>query len=155
MTAQPVEPAEGPDVGSYEMIHLGDQAAVVVPLADFLRLRVLEQRASAADLEDAEDAAALQEWLSRESAGQGSCSGVPPLSVKAVDWRHGWAPIKPVITAPHPNLSPQTGTNPGKTPSEARMCCPSFGGGAACRREEARSPFDRFGIPLQIPGRRR
>ena len=72
MTAQPVEPAEGPDVGSYEMIHLGDQAAVVVPLTDFLRLHVLEQRASAADLEDAEDAAALQEWLSRESAGQTS-----------------------------------------------------------------------------------
>ena len=56
MTAQPVAP--GPDTGSYEVIHLGDQAAVVVPVADFLRLRALEQVASPQDLEDAEDTAA-------------------------------------------------------------------------------------------------
>ena len=43
MTAQPAEP--GPDTGSYELIHLGGQAAVVVPVADFLRLRALEQAA--------------------------------------------------------------------------------------------------------------
>jgi len=53
MTAQPV--ASGPDTGSYEVIHLGGQAAVVVPVADFLRLRALEQAASPQDLEDAED----------------------------------------------------------------------------------------------------
>ena len=44
MTAQPDGP--GPDTGSYEVIHLGDQAAVVVPVADFLRLRALEQAAT-------------------------------------------------------------------------------------------------------------
>ena len=44
MTAQPATP--GPDTGSYEVIHLGGQAAVVVPVADFLRLRALEQAAS-------------------------------------------------------------------------------------------------------------
>ena len=44
MTAQPAAP--GPDTGSYEVIHLGGQAAVVVPVADFLRLRALEQAAS-------------------------------------------------------------------------------------------------------------
>ena len=41
MTAQPADriPASGPDTGPYEVIHLGGQAAVVVPVADFLRLR--------------------------------------------------------------------------------------------------------------------
>ena len=38
MTAQPAGPAHGPDTGSYEVIHLGGHAAaVVVPLADFMR----------------------------------------------------------------------------------------------------------------------
>jgi hypothetical protein len=41
MTAQPVAP--GPDTGSYEVIHLGGEAAVVVPVADFLRLRALSK----------------------------------------------------------------------------------------------------------------
>ena len=35
MTAEPAVP--GPDTGSYEMIHLGDQAAVVVPVAVRIR----------------------------------------------------------------------------------------------------------------------
>ena len=40
MTAEPADriPASGPDTG-YEAIHLGGQAAVVVPVSDFLRLR--------------------------------------------------------------------------------------------------------------------
>ncbi len=45
VTAQPTGPAPGQDTGSYEVIHLGDHAAVVVPLADFLRLRALERLA--------------------------------------------------------------------------------------------------------------
>ncbi|MFZ0187719.1 MAG: hypothetical protein WAL72_12345 [Streptosporangiaceae bacterium] len=68
MTAQPV--ASGPDTGSYEVIHLGGQAAVVVPVADFLRLRALEQAASPQDLENAEDTAAVLEWRARDAAGQ-------------------------------------------------------------------------------------
>jgi hypothetical protein len=68
MTAQPAEP--GPDTGSYELIHLGGQAAVVVPVADFLRLRALEQAASPQELEDAEDTAAVLEWKARDAAGQ-------------------------------------------------------------------------------------
>ena len=52
------------------MIHLGDQAAVVVPVADFLRLRALEKAATAAELEDAEDTAAVLEWKARDAAGQ-------------------------------------------------------------------------------------
>ena len=60
MTAQPADeiPTNGPDTGSYEVIHAGGQAAVVVPVSDFLRLRALEQAASAQELEDAEDQAA-------------------------------------------------------------------------------------------------
>src|ERR1039457_109242 len=74
MTAQPADriPASGPDTGSYEVIHLGGQAAVVVPVSDFLRLQALEQAASAQELEDAEDKAALADWRAREAAGQTS-----------------------------------------------------------------------------------
>lgn len=72
MTAQPADPAAVPglDTGPYETIHLGDRAAVVVPVADFLRLRALEQRATAEQIEDAEDAAALAAWQARDAAGQ-------------------------------------------------------------------------------------
>ena len=42
MTAQPADPASTLDTGPYEMIHLGDQAAVVVPVADFTRLRAAQ-----------------------------------------------------------------------------------------------------------------
>ncbi len=51
MSAQPDTP--GPDTGSYEVIHLGGQAAVVVPVADFLRLRALEKAATPVELEAA------------------------------------------------------------------------------------------------------
>jgi hypothetical protein len=44
MTARPDTP--GPDTGSYEVTHLGGQAAVVVPVTDFLRLRALQQAAT-------------------------------------------------------------------------------------------------------------
>ena len=54
------------------MIHLGCDAAVVVPMGDFLRLRALERQASAADREDAEDLTALQHWQARERDGQTS-----------------------------------------------------------------------------------
>jgi hypothetical protein len=61
MTAQPADriPASGPDTGSYEVIHLGGQAALVVPVSDFMRLRALEEVASPQELEDAED---RQRW---------------------------------------------------------------------------------------------
>lgn len=68
MTAQPDMP--GPDTGSYEVIHLGGQAAVVVPVTDFLRLRALEHAATPDELEDAEDTAAVLGWKARDAAGQ-------------------------------------------------------------------------------------
>ena len=52
------------------MIHLGGQAAVVVPVADFLRLRALERAATSSELEDAEDTAAVLNWKARDAAGQ-------------------------------------------------------------------------------------
>lgn len=72
MTAQPVDSVHDPDTGLYEVIHLGGQAAVVVPMADFMRLRALERLASEEELQDAEDTAALQEWKAREAADQTS-----------------------------------------------------------------------------------
>ncbi len=50
--------AESPD--QHDVIHLGGEAAVVVPVDEYRRLRALEQRASADDLEAAEAAAVLQ-----------------------------------------------------------------------------------------------
>ena len=66
------DPGERPGHRSYEVIHLGGQAAVVVPVSDFLRLRALEETASAQELEDAEDKSALADWRAREAAGQTS-----------------------------------------------------------------------------------
>ena len=68
MSAQPDTP--GPDTGSYEVIHLSGQAAVVVAVTDFLRLRALEQAATPHELEDAEDTAAILEWSARDATGQ-------------------------------------------------------------------------------------
>jgi hypothetical protein len=70
MTAQPADPVPGSDTGSYDVIHLGGQAAVVVPVADFWRLRALEQAATPKELEDAEDAAAVLKWRARDAAGE-------------------------------------------------------------------------------------
>src|SRR5690349_17314864 len=86
MTAEPAVP--GPDTGPYEVIHLGGQAAVVVPVADFLRLRALERAASLQELEDAEDTAAMLEWKARDAAGQ--TSYVPHDEVRR---RLGPAPV--------------------------------------------------------------
>ncbi len=73
MSAQPIQPENTPTSESsavpYEVIHLGGQSAVVVPMADFLRLRALEQAANESALEDAEDSAAFQDWEAREAAG--------------------------------------------------------------------------------------
>ncbi len=71
MTAQPGTP--GPDTGSYEVIHLGGQAAVVVPATDFLRLRALEQTATPRQLEDVEDTAAVLDVI-RLACSQSSAS---------------------------------------------------------------------------------
>jgi hypothetical protein len=61
MTMQPVDSSE-----PYEVIHLGGQAAAIVPLADLRRMRAVERHASSRALEEAEIDAVLtehDEWV--------------------------------------------------------------------------------------------
>ena len=61
MSAQPTD-----GTGPYEVIHLGGEAAAIVPLADLRRLRAVEQSAPAEAREDAEIKATLaghDEWV--------------------------------------------------------------------------------------------
>ncbi len=67
MTVQPAGPAEA---GPHEVIPLGGEAAVVVPVAEYRRLRALEQLASPNELEGAEAAAALEEYREWSAAGR-------------------------------------------------------------------------------------
>jgi hypothetical protein len=67
MTAEPAG-AAGPS--QHEVIHLGGEAAVVVPVAEYRRLRALEQLASPQELEGAEAAAALEEYREWSAAGR-------------------------------------------------------------------------------------
>ncbi|MCD0447600.1 hypothetical protein LO762_00075 [Actinocorallia sp. API 0066] len=66
MTAEQIH-GSGPE--GHDLIHLGGETAVVVPIEEYRRLRALERRASAQDLADAEDEAALEVWKAREAAG--------------------------------------------------------------------------------------
>jgi hypothetical protein len=67
MTAQPAGPSES---GPHEMIHLGGETAVVVPLAEYRRLQALDQLASPHEREGAEAAAALAEYREWSAAGR-------------------------------------------------------------------------------------
>jgi hypothetical protein len=67
MTAQP----DG-DLSSYEVIHLGGEAAAVVPLPELRRLQAVQRHASAELLEDAEVEATLaahREWVAAGRRG--------------------------------------------------------------------------------------
>jgi hypothetical protein len=70
MSAQPADgyAAEEP----FEMIHLGGEAAAIVPLAELRRLRAIERHASPELIEEAEIEALLavhDEWLSAGAPG--------------------------------------------------------------------------------------
>jgi hypothetical protein len=67
MTAQAAGPA---GAGPHEVIHLGGESAVVVPEAEYRRLRALDQMASPQEREDAETAAALEEYREWSAAGR-------------------------------------------------------------------------------------
>jgi hypothetical protein len=69
MSAQPTDPLAVPDTEPYEVIHLGGEAAVLVPLEVFLRLRALEQLIPP---EDREDIAGLRDWKARDRNGESS-----------------------------------------------------------------------------------
>ena len=61
MSAQPTDSTE-----PYEVIHLGGEAAAIVPLADLRRLRAVERHATAQAREDAEIEATLaghDDWV--------------------------------------------------------------------------------------------
>ena len=64
--------AAGPPAGSgaHDVIHLGGEAAVVVPLAEYRRLRALARLASPDDLDGAEAAAAIEEYREWLAAGR-------------------------------------------------------------------------------------
>ena len=68
-----VQPAGHPDPGEpYEVIHLGGEAAAIVPLAELRRLRAVERHASPEALEEAEVEATLaahDEWVAAGCPG--------------------------------------------------------------------------------------
>jgi len=70
MTAQP-DCGRDP-YGAYEVIHLGGEAAAIVPLAELQRLRTIERHASPEALEQAEIEATLaahDEWVAAGCPG--------------------------------------------------------------------------------------
>ena len=72
VTAEPHPSTPVPDTSPFEVIHLGGEAAVVVPVADFLRLQALQRHASAEELEEAEIEATLaahQAWVTAGRPG--------------------------------------------------------------------------------------
>ena len=65
------QPAPDPGVRApYEVIHLGGEAAAIVPLQDLRRLQAVERRAPADLLEDAEIEATLAEHREWVAAGR-------------------------------------------------------------------------------------
>lgn len=65
------QPTAGPDE-PFEVIHLGGQAAAIVPLVELRRLQALERHASPQALEDAEIEATLaahDEWVAAGCPG--------------------------------------------------------------------------------------
>jgi hypothetical protein len=72
VTAEPLPSTPVPDTSPFEVIHLGGEAAVVVPVADFLRLQALQRHTSAEELEEAEIEATLaahQAWVAAGRPG--------------------------------------------------------------------------------------
>lgn len=60
---------ELPEEDPHEVIHLGGQTAVVLPLAEYQRLRALERQAAAEAIVDGEAHAALDDYQARKAAG--------------------------------------------------------------------------------------
>jgi hypothetical protein len=68
MTAEPAGRIPEPD--QHEVIHLGGEAAVVVPVGEYRVLRALERLAAPDDLENAKAEAAMQEYREWSAAGR-------------------------------------------------------------------------------------
>jgi hypothetical protein len=74
MSAQPADSTE-----PFEVIHLGGEAAAIVPMSELRRLRAVERHASPDALEDAEAEAALaghDEWVQAGRPGARSHNDV-------------------------------------------------------------------------------
>ena len=73
VTLMSAQPADWPaDAEPFELIHLGGEAAAIVPLAELRRLRAIERHASPEAIEDAEIEAVLtahDEWVAAGSPG--------------------------------------------------------------------------------------
>jgi hypothetical protein len=69
-------PADDP----HEVIHLGDEVAVVVPLAEYRQLRHDALRARLIEQADAEEAAALADYQQQQAVG--SVVTVPQADVR-------------------------------------------------------------------------
>jgi hypothetical protein len=72
VTAERLPSTPVPDTSPFEVIHLGGEAAVVMPVADFLRLLALQRHASAEEREEAEIEATLaahQAWVAAGRPG--------------------------------------------------------------------------------------
>jgi hypothetical protein len=68
MSAQPASPPD--PVAPYEVIHLGGEAAAIVPLPELRRLRALERHASTQELDAAEAEAAAESFEAWEAEGR-------------------------------------------------------------------------------------
>lgn len=80
VSAQPVGYPE--DGGQHDVIHLGGETAVVVPVAEYRRLRALERWASAEELERAEAEAVAE--VHREWVAAGRPGAMPHGQVRAL-----------------------------------------------------------------------
>ena len=58
------------DQGGHDMIHLGGETAVVVPLHEYRMLKALERRATPEDLDEAQIDAAIAEHEAWKAAGR-------------------------------------------------------------------------------------
>jgi hypothetical protein len=71
---------ELPAGDDHQVIHLGGETAVVVPLAEYRHLRELEQRAELVEQVDAEESEALAEY--REQQATGTVTAIPQDEVQ-------------------------------------------------------------------------
>lgn len=72
--------AELPASDPHEVIHLGAEAAVIVPLSEYRQLRDEAQRARLIEQADADEAAALAEYRTQKAAG--TVETVPQAEVR-------------------------------------------------------------------------
>lgn len=85
MTAQSTSFTGSPE--PYEVIHLGGEAAAIVPMAELRRLRAVERHAPAEAREDAEAEATLAEHREWVAAGRpGAVSHEEAMAALLRDW---------------------------------------------------------------------